>query len=76
MRCASNSTVRAGLVSSKVFDTDKIYEQIYGKHFKRQYGEKPTKRYLKLCKKLREAGEVLESDLKRRKPDRDISRIW
>ena len=47
----------------KLFDTDKVYEQLYGKYFKKQYAGKPTKRYLKLWKKLREAGEVSERDL-------------
>jgi hypothetical protein len=47
----------------RLFDTDKIYEQIYSKHFKKQYAGKPTKRYLKLWKKLRDAGEVSERDL-------------
>jgi hypothetical protein len=47
----------------KLFNTDKVYEQIYCKHFKTQYAGKPTKRYLKLCKELREAGEVSGKDL-------------
>jgi hypothetical protein len=48
---------------SKLFDTDKVYEQIYSKHFKKQYAGKITKLYLKLWKKQREAGEVSERDL-------------
>ncbi len=47
---------------SKLFDTDKVYEQIYSKHFKKYYAGKPTKQYLKLWKKLRQSGEVSEMD--------------
>ena len=36
----------------KVFATENVYEQVYSKHFKSQYAGKPTKRYLKLLKKL------------------------
>lgn len=49
----------------KLFGTDEIYEQLYGKYFKTHYAGKPTKRYQKLWKKLREAGEVSEKDLLR-----------
>jgi hypothetical protein len=47
----------------KLFCTDKVYEMLYSKHFKRQYAGKPTKKYLKLWKRLRQAGEVLEREL-------------
>jgi hypothetical protein len=36
----------------KAFDSDKLYEQLYSKHFKRTYAGKPTKRYLKLMQKI------------------------
>jgi hypothetical protein len=42
----------------KVFCSDKIYEQMYKKYFKKQYAGKPTKKYLNLLEKLRRAGEV------------------
>jgi hypothetical protein len=45
------------------FGTDKIYEQIYGKYFKKYYAGKPTKKYLKLWQKLREADGISEQDL-------------
>lgn len=48
---------------SRLFDSEKIYEQISSKHFKKIYSGKPTKKYLKLWKKLRQAGEVSERDL-------------
>ena len=34
------------------FDSDKLYEQLYSKHFKKSYGGKPTKRYLKIMIQL------------------------
>ena len=30
------------------FDKEKIFEELYGKHFKKFYKGKPTKRYVKL----------------------------
>ena len=36
------------------FVTDKVYEERFKKHFKTTYGGKPTKRFLKLQKKLTE----------------------
>ena len=35
-----------------LFGNDKLYEEIYSKHFKKQYNGKPTKRYLKLLKQV------------------------
>jgi len=35
-----------------LFGIDKVYEEIYSKHFKKQYNGKPTKRYLKLLKQV------------------------
>jgi hypothetical protein len=58
MTCAFQTTVRTGRVWSKLSDTNNIYEQIYRKHFIKQYAGKATKRYMKLCEKLREAGNV------------------
>ena len=34
------------------FDVEKCYDEIYSKHFKRSYQGKPTKRYLKLLRKI------------------------
>jgi hypothetical protein len=41
-----------------LFETDKAYEQIYSKHFKKYYKEKPTKRYLKLLKIIDKANRI------------------
>jgi hypothetical protein len=34
------------------FRTDELFEQLYRKHFKKQYAGKPTKKYLKLNSQL------------------------
>ncbi|WP_210466711.1 protein kinase family protein [Rufibacter roseolus] len=39
----------------KVFGTDKLYEQLYSKHFKSHYAGKPTKRFLTIQEKLKQA---------------------
>lgn len=48
---------------SRLFDDDKIYEQLYSKYFKKTYRGHPTKRYLKLLNKLKQMGELSEEDL-------------
>lgn len=45
----------------KLFGSEKAYEQIYSKHFKKQYNGKPTKRYLKLLKQAH-AGEGISEE--------------
>ena len=35
-------------VFGSYFEIDKCYDEIYSKHFKKFYKDKPTKRYLKL----------------------------
>lgn len=49
----------------KVFNSDKLYEQLYNKHFKRSYAGKPTKRFLRLMQKIRESENMpyTESEL-------------
>jgi hypothetical protein len=37
------------------FMSDKLYAQLHKKHFKKQYAGKPTKRYLKLTKRIEQA---------------------
>jgi uncharacterized protein (UPF0332 family) len=34
------------------FLTDQLFEQLYQKHFKKQYAGKPTKKYLRLQNKI------------------------
>lgn len=46
-----------------VFQRDKLYEQLYAKHFRKFYNGKPTKRYLKIMAQLQAAGRVSELDL-------------
>jgi hypothetical protein len=40
------------------FGTDKAYEKIYSKHFKKFYAGKPTKKYLKLLQQIKRAESV------------------
>ncbi|MEP6466164.1 MAG: hypothetical protein ABJB05_07645 [Parafilimonas sp.] len=47
----------------KLFCIDKVYEQIYGKHFKKQYAGKPTKRYIKLWKQIQAARNINKRQL-------------
>ncbi len=47
----------------KLFESEKVYEEMYSKHFRKQYAGKPTKRYLKLWKKLSQAGEASAEDI-------------
>lgn len=46
----------------KLFNSEKAYEQIYSKHFKKQYNGKPTKRYLKLLKQAN-SGEGISEEV-------------
>lgn len=45
------------------FRTDKLYKQLYKKHFKKTYAGKPTKRYLKLMKQIKQAESIPYCDL-------------
>ena len=52
----------------KVFGTlgnDQLYEQLYKKHFKRNYAGKPTRRYINLTNKIEKAERVPPELLKR-----------
>ncbi|GAA4434230.1 hypothetical protein GCM10023188_24910 [Pontibacter saemangeumensis] len=35
--------------------SDKLYEQLYSKHFKSSYAGKPTKKFVKLMQKIKES---------------------
>lgn len=48
-------------VFDSVFGTDKYYETLYSKHFKKYYAGKPTKRYQKILNKLDES-RMMESE--------------
>ncbi len=46
-----------------VFGSDKLYEELYSKHFKKYYAGKPTKRYIKMMKKIQKAEKLTQSDV-------------
>jgi hypothetical protein len=54
------STKARGIMGmyDKLFKSDKVHEELHSKHFKRSYAGKPTKRFLKLMQKLKEAKSV------------------
>jgi hypothetical protein len=41
-----------------IFKTDELQKELYKKHFKKQYAGKPTKKYLQISCKLRQADEI------------------
>ena len=47
------------------FELEKSYEEIYSKHFKKHYNGKPTKRYLKLMRKINKAEGIPISEIKK-----------
>jgi hypothetical protein len=47
------------------FDIENSYSELYSKHFKKYYKGKPTKRYLKLIKKISEIEKVTTSDIEK-----------
>ncbi|AKQ44436.1 hypothetical protein TH63_00355 [Rufibacter radiotolerans] len=49
----------------KVFGEDELYEQLFSKHFKSSYAGKPTKRYLAIQKKLRQAQSINYDEVER-----------
>lgn len=50
-------------VYGSYFNSDKVYEQLYSKNFKRYYKGKPTKRYLKLLQQVKEAESLTLKDI-------------
>ncbi len=47
----------------KLFGTDKLYDELYSKHFKKTYAGKPTKRYKRLWGKISNSDKILEIDI-------------
>jgi hypothetical protein len=47
----------------KAFGSDKVYEQLYSKGFKKNYAGKPTKKYLKLMRNLEDSRGLKEAEL-------------
>ncbi len=39
-------------VYGSYFKLDKLYEELYSKHFKTHYNGKPTRRYLKIMQQI------------------------
>ena len=47
------------------FRTDQLIEQLYKKHFKKQYAGKPTKKYLKLTQQIEKAESIPYYEIER-----------
>lgn len=45
------------------FQTDILFEQLYRKHFKKQYAGLPTKKYLKLTRQLKSAEKITYNEI-------------
>ncbi len=45
------------------YRVDELYQQLYKKHFKKQYAGKPTKRYLKLTALIANATRLTDSQI-------------
>jgi len=41
-----------------LFQSDKLYEELYSKHFKKTYAGKPTKRYLRIMEQIHQAESI------------------
>jgi hypothetical protein len=48
-----------------VFGTDKLYEQLYGKYFKRTYAGKPTKKFTRLMQKIKRSESIAACEVER-----------
>jgi hypothetical protein len=47
------------------FVLEKYYEQLYNKHFKKNYAGKPTKKYLRITQQIEKAGNISYLDIER-----------
>jgi len=47
------------------YRADQLYEQLYKKHFKKQYAGKPTKKYLKLTRQIQRAESIPYHEIER-----------
>ncbi|MBN1117962.1 MAG: hypothetical protein JXA77_12190 [Bacteroidales bacterium] len=47
------------------FRTDRLYEQLYKKHFKQSYAGKPTKKYLRIMEQIQQAESIPYSEIER-----------
>ncbi|MFT5213422.1 MAG: hypothetical protein ACI9WV_001144 [Patiriisocius sp.] len=51
-------------VYGSYFDSDNLYQELYSKYFKTHYKGKPTKRYLRILNKRKQANQIKVSDIK------------
>jgi hypothetical protein len=49
----------------RYFGADQLFEQLYKKHFKKQYAGKPTKKYLKLTQQIQRAESIPLHEIER-----------
>ena len=61
----SKSYREIGKTFGAYFKTDKLYEQIYSKHFKKMYAGKPTKRYLRIMEQIQKAESIPQYEIER-----------
>ena len=47
------------------FRSEQLFEQLYKKHFKKQYAGKPTKKYLKLTQQIQRAESIPHHEIER-----------
>ncbi len=47
------------------YDTEKLYDELYSKNFKKFYAGKPTKKYKRIKNQLKKASQVNYSDFER-----------
>ncbi len=47
------------------FRTDELFEQLYKKHFKKQYAGKPTRKYLRLTRQIRNIEGIPVNEIER-----------
>ena len=45
------------------FGSDQLYDELYSKNFKKYYAGKPTRRYIKLIKKIQKAERLSQRDI-------------
>lgn len=46
------------------FKAERLYDEVYSKHFTKYYNGKPTKRYLKLMKQIKQAEKISFSEIR------------
>ena len=47
------------------FRTEQLFEQLYKKHFKKQYAGKPTKKYLRIMEQIQKAESIPYHEIER-----------